>query len=44
MTCKSEQARRFLEDIGPEGRMAYQKLYLCLDFWFSTRQRTSLIS
>ncbi len=34
MTCKPQQARRFLEDIGPEGRIAYQKLYLHLDVWF----------
>jgi hypothetical protein len=36
MTWKPEQARRFLEDIGPQGRIAYQKFYLYLDFWFPT--------
>jgi hypothetical protein len=36
MTWKPAQARRFLEDIGPEGRKAYQRFYLYLDFWFPT--------
>jgi hypothetical protein len=36
MTWTPEQARRFLEGIGPEGRKAYQKFYLYLDFWFPT--------
>jgi hypothetical protein len=33
---KPQQARRFLQDIGAEGRRAYQKFYLYLDFWFPT--------
>jgi hypothetical protein len=36
MTWTPTQARRFLEDIGPEGRRAYQRFYLYLDFWFPT--------
>jgi hypothetical protein len=36
MTWTPDQARRFLHDIGPEGRAAYQRFYLTLDFWFPT--------
>jgi len=36
MTWTPAQARRLLEEIGPEGRRAYQAFYLQVDFWFPT--------
>ena len=34
LTWTPQQARRFFEDIGPEGRKAYRTFYRRLDFWF----------
>jgi hypothetical protein len=36
MTWTPAEARRLFADIGPQGRKAYQKFYLYLDFWFPT--------
>lgn len=34
MTWTPDDARRFLQAIGPVGREAYRRFYLDLDFWF----------
>lgn len=36
MTWTPVEARRLLEEIGPQGRRAYRNFYLYLDFWFPT--------